>query len=55
MKGLEGNADINSDNEITSKELFSFIKENVSDRALDIGLSQNPSLIGDSDNVIVRW
>ena len=55
MKGLEGNADINSDNEITIKELFSFIKENVSDRALDIGLSQNPSLIGDSDNVIVRW
>ena len=55
MKGLEGNADINSDNAITSKELFSFIKENVSDRALDIGLSQNPSLIGESDNVIVRW
>lgn len=55
MKGLEGNADINSDNEITSKELFSFISDNVSDRALDIGLSQNPSLIGESNNVIVRW
>ena len=55
MKGLEGNADINADNEITSKELFSFISDNVSDRALDIGISQNPSLIGDSDNIIVRW
>ena len=55
MKGLEGNADLNSDNEITSKELFSFISDNVSDRALDIGLSQNPSLIGESNNVIVRW
>ena len=29
MKGMEGDADINSDNKITAQELHNYVKENV--------------------------
>lgn len=55
MKGLEGEADSNTDRKITSNELFSFIQNNVSNKAIEIGRKQNPSYIGDSDRVILEW
>ena len=55
MKGLEGNADFDGDRKLTTNELFSFIKENVSEKALDIGLNQNPSLINQEDRTILQW
>ena len=50
MKGLEGEADANSDNKITNGELIAFINNNVSRQA-----DQTPQLNGDPDQVLVQW
>ena len=50
MKGLEGEADANSDNQITNGELLAFIKKNVSRQA-----NQTPQLNGDPDQVLAQW
>ena len=50
MKGLEGEADANSDNQITNGELIAFINKNVSRQA-----NQTPQLNGDPDKVLVQW
>ena len=50
MKGLEGEADANSDNKITNGELIAFINNNVSRQA-----NQTPQLNGDPDQVLVQW
>ena len=50
MKGLEGEADANSDNQITNGELIAFINKNVSKQA-----SQTPQLNGNPDRVLVKW
>ena len=55
MKGLEGNADINKDSEITNAELLAYVDENVSEKALDLGRQQNPSLLGDPDKVLISY
>ena len=50
MKGLEGDADTNSDNQITNGELFAFINKNVSRQA-----NQTPQLNGIADQVLTQW
>ena len=50
MKGLEGEADANSDNQITNGELIAFINKNVSRQA-----NQTPQLNGDTNHVLVQW
>ena len=50
MKGLEGDADSNNDNQITNGELFFFINKNVSRQA-----SQSPQLNGDPEQILVKW
>ena len=50
MKGLEGEADANSDNQITNGELISFINKNVTVLA-----NQTPQLNGNPDQVLVKW
>tara|TARA_Y100001970_G_scaffold107888_1_gene134958 strand:- start:1581 stop:3230 length:1650 start_codon:yes stop_codon:yes gene_type:complete len=50
MKGLEGEADANSDNQITNRELIAFINKNVSKQA-----NQTPQLNGNPDRVLVQW
>ena len=50
MKGLEGEADANSDNQITNGELIAFINKNVSRQA-----NQTPQLNGDPNQVLVSW
>ena len=55
MKGLEGKADANNDQEITTNELYSYIEENVSFTASSIGLSQNPSLMSSQDKTMIKW
>ena len=50
MKGLEGEADSNSDNQITNGELIAFINKNVSRQA-----NQTPQLSGDPNQVLVQW
>ena len=52
MKGLEGDADINSDNKITAGELHSFVQEKVERQS---GFKQTPDLQGDAERVIVQF
>jgi hypothetical protein len=55
MKGLEGNADINQDNDITNGELLAYMDENISQKAAEQGREQNPSLAGDPDKIIISY
>jgi len=52
MKGMEGDADTNSDNQITARELHSYVRENVVQQS---GGSQVPELQGDGEKVLVRF
>ena len=55
MKGLEGDADTNKDRNITNGELLAYMNENVSQKALELGRQQNPSLTGDPDRVLISY
>ena len=52
MKGLEGDADANNDNQITAGELHSFVTEKVERQS---GFKQTPDLQGDAGRVLVRF
>jgi hypothetical protein len=52
MKGMEGEADTNNDNEITAGELHSYVQTNVIQQSSG---SQTPELQGDADRVLVRF
>jgi uncharacterized caspase-like protein len=52
MKGMEGEADANNDNEITAGELHSYVQANVIQQSSG---SQTPELQGDVDRVLVRF
>ena len=52
MKGMEGGADSNSDNQITARELHTYVRENVVQQS---GGSQVPELQGDAERVLVRF
>ena len=55
MKGLEGKADSNQDKKITNGELLSYMVENVSQKAAELGREQIPSLAGDRDKVLISY
>jgi len=52
MKGMEGEADTNGDNKITSGELHEFVYENVTQQSYG---SQTPQLQGDTSRVLVSF
>ena len=52
MKGMEGDADANQDNQITAKELHAYVQQNVIQQSSG---SQTPELQGDADRVLVRF
>ena len=52
MKGMEGDADTNKDDEITAGELHAYVTENVIQQSSG---SQTPDLQGDVDRVIVQF
>ena len=52
MKGMEGDADANSDNQITAGELHADVQKNVIQQSSG---SQTPELQGDVDKVLVRF
>lgn len=52
MKGMEGGADSNSDNQITAQELHTYVRENVVQQSSG---SQVPELQGDAERVLVRF
>ena len=55
MKGMEGEADANADQQITAGELHAYISDNVSRQALRLGRVQTPQLQGDGERVLVSW
>ena len=55
MKGLEGNADTNQDNDITNGELLAYMDENISQKAAEQGREQNPSLTGNPDKILMSY
>ena len=52
MKGMEGDADANNDNEITAGELHQYVQQNVVQQSSG---SQTPELQGDANRVLVRF
>ena len=52
MKGMEGDADANQDNQITAGELHAYVQQNVIQQSSG---SQTPQLQGDADRVLVRF
>ncbi len=52
MKGMEGEADANKDNQITAGELHSYVQTNVIQQSSG---SQTPELQGDADRVLVQF
>ena len=52
MKGMEGDADNNGDNQITAAELHQYVEQNVVQQS---GGSQVPGLQGDAERVLVRF
>ena len=55
MKGLEGEADTNSDRKITNGELHVYLDKYISQQALQLGRKQNPDLAGDPDQILMRY
>ena len=55
MKGLEGKADLNGDRKLTNNELLTYLDDNVSEKALDLGRQQNPTLSGNPEQVLARY
>ena len=47
--------DSNQDKKITNGELLSYMNENVSQKAAELGREQNPSLSGDPDKVLISY
>lgn len=52
MKGMEGDADSNQDNQITAAELHEYVEQNVVQQS---GGSQVPELQGDANRILVRF
>jgi len=52
MKGLEGDADGNEDNQITAGELHAYVQQNVIQQSSG---SQTPTITGDMSRVLVRF
>ena len=52
MKGMEGEADKNNDNKITTGELHAYVKQNVEQQSAG---TQTPELQGDAERVLVRF
>ncbi len=52
MKGMEGGADADGNNEISARELHTYVRENVVQQS---GGSQIPELQGDADRMLVRF
>jgi hypothetical protein len=55
MKGLEGKADLDQDGKLTNNELLTYLDNNVSEKALNLGRQQNPTLTGNPDQILARY
>ena len=56
MKGLEGEADLNKDKQITNNELYIYLQNTVSQEAFTQNREQNPILTSQNpDQILMKW
>lgn len=55
MKGLEGKADLDQDNEVTNDELMNYLNNNINREAAKIGRVQNPSFFGKTNETLINY
>lgn len=55
MKGFEGKADLNQDNEVTNDELMNYLNTNINKEAAKIGRIQNPSFFGNTNETLINY
>ena len=55
MKAMEGKADDNQDKQITNGELIAYLKTNVSKEAFNQNREQDPMLVGDANQVLMKY
>ena len=56
MKGLEGNADSNKDRNITNQEMHNYLKNKVSQKALEIySREQLPAFNGSPEKILWKY
>ena len=55
MLGLQGDADLDGNREITVSELYTFVERGVTRQAVRLGRDQSPELFGESGRVLVRY
>ena len=55
MKGLEGKADLNKDKKLTNNELLTYLRDNVSQKASELGRQQEPMLSGNPEKVLAVY
>jgi TPR repeat protein len=53
MRGMQGDADINHDHNITAEELYQYVEQHVSKESIRQGLEQTPVVIGNINEVII--
>ena len=54
MKGMEGNADIDKNGNITFGEMQKYLMDNVPRQAMTLNRKQEPQFIGDANRVLIR-
>ena len=54
MKGLEGFADLNNDNNITNGELFAYLKNNVIKESIRLSQQQTPTFHGKQNRILIK-
>jgi hypothetical protein len=54
MKGMEGNADIDKNGNITFGEMQKYLMDNVPRQAMTLNRKQEPQFIGDTNRVLIR-
>ena len=55
MKGLEGSADLNEDQKITTGELHAYVQKKVTRESMQLGRVQTPQLSGNTNKVLIEW
>ena len=55
FEALQGRADINGDNRVTVGELYTYVSDKVSRKALRMGRDQNPLVKGKLDLVLAEF
>lgn len=54
LKGLQGNADLNGDKKIMTKELAKYINENVEEQARYLDREQTPTVINPGEKILIK-